>query len=70
MHDAALPTAAREVLDFWFGDEDVARPEWFRKDPAFDAAIRGRFRNDVEAAQGVPTGRQKPARRRRWANRR
>ncbi|MFO0646366.1 MAG: IS1595 family transposase [Polyangiales bacterium] len=27
-------------------------------------------RNDAEAAQGVPTGRQRPAKRRRWANRR
>jgi len=34
---------AAAVLDFWFGDEPVARPEWFRKDPAFDAQIRERF---------------------------
>lgn len=50
MHDAALPTAAREVLDFWFGDEDVARPEWFRKDPAFDEQIRQRFGARVDEA--------------------
>jgi uncharacterized protein (DUF924 family) len=38
----------REVLDFWFGppggpDDGKARAEWFRKDAAFDAAIRTRF---------------------------
>lgn len=36
------------VLDFWFGptdDPDHARPrpQWFRKDAAFDAAIAARF---------------------------
>ena len=34
------------VLDFWFGPLAVrgkARPEWFRKDPAFDAEIARRF---------------------------
>ena len=39
---------AQDVLDFWFlpaGDpgHGKARPEWFRKDPAFDAQIRERF---------------------------
>lgn len=34
---------ARAVLDFWFGDEPAARPQWFRKDPAFDDLIRARF---------------------------
>lgn len=39
---------ARAVLDFWFGAPGApphgsTRPEWFRKDPAFDAAIRERF---------------------------
>jgi len=34
---------ARHVLDFWFGDSDAQRPEWFRKDSAFDALIRERF---------------------------
>jgi uncharacterized protein (DUF924 family) len=35
---------AREVLDFWFGPPPrAARPEWFRKDAAFDATIRERF---------------------------
>ena len=38
----------REVLAFWFGEPGSAdygkpRPEWFRKDPAFDAQIRQRF---------------------------
>ncbi len=53
-----LPAAARAVLDFWFlapgapagGAARPARPEWFRKDPAFDAAIRERFGKDVDAA--------------------
>ncbi|MEM8512463.1 uncharacterized protein (DUF924 family) [Massilia sp. MP_M2] len=39
---------AQEVLDFWFlpasdPDHGKARPEWYRKDPAFDAVIRERF---------------------------
>jgi len=39
---------AQDVLDFWFlapGDPGYgkARPEWFRKDAAFDAQIRDRF---------------------------
>ncbi|AUH50450.1 DUF924 domain-containing protein [Chromobacterium sp. ATCC 53434] len=39
---------AREVLAFWFGGVDAARlgtPReiWFRRDDAFDAAIRQRF---------------------------
>ncbi|MEI7444249.1 MAG: DUF924 family protein [Burkholderiales bacterium] len=36
------------VLDVWFGlpgspERGTARPEWFRKDDAFDAGIRARF---------------------------
>ncbi len=43
-----LPTAAAEVLDFWFlpaddPDHGKAREVWFRKDPAFDQLIRERF---------------------------
>ncbi|MFC5477556.1 DUF924 family protein [Massilia suwonensis] len=39
---------AQDVLDFWFlPPNDPAygqpRPEWFRKDPVFDAQIRARF---------------------------
>ena len=46
---------AIEVLDFWFGRPDEpchlqTRPEWFRKDAAFDAAIRERFGALIEAA--------------------
>jgi uncharacterized protein (DUF924 family) len=46
---------ARAVLDFWFLPPDlpghgVYRPEWFRKDTAFDAAIGERFGAEVEAA--------------------
>jgi uncharacterized protein (DUF924 family) len=40
------PTATvQEVLDFWFGlpATEVALPQWFRKDPAFDAQIAQRF---------------------------
>lgn len=42
-----------EVLDFWFGApgsplHGTARPEWFRKDPAFDAQIRTRFGATLE----------------------
>ena len=39
-----------EVLDFWFGaTPGRERPEWFRKDPAFDEEIRRRF-GDLHAA--------------------
>jgi uncharacterized protein (DUF924 family) len=46
---------AQAVLDFWFGrpgDADHLRPRaaWFRKDEAFDAAIRDRFGALIEAA--------------------
>lgn len=46
------PTA---VLDFWFGApgpaaHGTARTEWFRKDPAFDDAIRRAFGDAVERA--------------------
>ena len=46
---------AQDVLDFWFlpvGDPGYgkARPEWFRKDPAFDAQIRERFGSLVAQA--------------------
>ena len=39
---------ARAVLDFWFGPTDdpahgQTRPQWFRKDAAFDAEITRRF---------------------------
>jgi uncharacterized protein (DUF924 family) len=52
---AAIPDAARSVLDFWFGAPGSAlhgtnRPEWFRKDPAFDAEIRSRFGATIEQA--------------------
>ena len=43
-----MPDEVREVLDFWFGapgspEAGRSRPEWFRKDPAFDDEIRSRF---------------------------
>jgi uncharacterized protein (DUF924 family) len=39
------------VLDFWFGPVPHAiRDVWFRKDAAFDAAIRARFGAAVESA--------------------
>lgn len=39
-----------DVLDFWFGPQDAARAEWFRKDESFDAVIRLRFGAQVERA--------------------
>jgi DNA topoisomerase-3 len=36
-------TLTRAVLDFWFQPAGGYRPEWFRKDEAFDAAIREGF---------------------------
>jgi uncharacterized protein (DUF924 family) len=44
-----MPSEARAVLDFWFGDGGI-RVEWFRKDPAFDASIAQRFGALVERA--------------------
>jgi uncharacterized protein (DUF924 family) len=49
-HAAPTPDAAEDVLRFWFGPEDVDRPEWFRKSAAFDAEIDLRFGLEVEAA--------------------
>ena len=43
------------VLEFWFGAPGAgrAREVWFRKDPAFDEAIRRQFADDVvRAAKG------------------
>jgi uncharacterized protein (DUF924 family) len=45
----AMPTEAKAVLDFWFGDGGI-RVEWFRKDAAFDASIAQRFGALVERA--------------------
>ena len=45
-----LPTPT-DVLAFWFGSPPgPSRPEWFRKDAAFDARIRSRFGELHEAA--------------------
>ena len=46
--DAAAPT--RTILEFWFQPAGTYRPEWFRKDAAFDTSIRERFGDVVEAA--------------------
>ena len=48
-----LPDEAADVLAFWFGSPGspllgTKRPEWFRKDDAFDAQIRERFGTLVE----------------------
>ena len=45
-----MPPAAQDILDFWFGAGDRPRAEWFRKDPAFDAAVRERFGPLIEQA--------------------
>lgn len=47
--------AAQAVLDFWFGPTDdpghgQTRPQWFRKDAAFDAEITARFGPLIEQA--------------------
>jgi uncharacterized protein (DUF924 family) len=39
-----------DILAFWFGPHDERRPEWFRKDEAFDAAIRNHFDAAISAA--------------------
>lgn len=46
--DTAAANNSQAVLDFWFGAPGSAthgrsRPEWFRKDAAFDDEIRRRF---------------------------
>lgn len=46
---------AQDVLDFWFlpigvKGHNTQRPEWFRKDDAFDAQIRAQFGELVEQA--------------------
>jgi uncharacterized protein (DUF924 family) len=55
--------SSSEVLAFWFGEPPGAvRPEWFRKDPAFDEEIRRRFgalhaaavRRELEAWRASP----------------
>ncbi len=48
---ATLP-GADAVLQFWFGSEsgEKTRPEWFRKDPAFDLEISTRFGGLIEQA--------------------
>lgn len=50
-----LPADAVAVLDFWFGapgspEHGRDRPEWFRKDAAFDALIAQRFGTTIDAA--------------------
>jgi uncharacterized protein (DUF924 family) len=43
----------QDILDFWFGPPPHAeRDVWFRKDSAFDAAIRERFGAAIETALG------------------
>ncbi len=48
-------TSPRDVLDFWFGapgssEFGAARPAWFRQSDDFDAEIKTRFGQAVEAA--------------------
>ena len=48
-----IDPGAGEVRDFWFGTGDAfgkARPEWYRKNAAFDEEIRRRFGALLEAA--------------------
>src|SRR5690349_16628315 len=52
---AALPERARTLIDFWFGPPDDPerlhhRQIWFRSTPEFDAAVRGGFAADHDAA--------------------
>lgn len=53
---ATLAPAAREVLDFWFGEPRSARfgkewDQWFGGHEAFDAELRTRFGGTLEAAR-------------------
>ncbi len=47
---SGIPRDAQDILDFWFGPQETARPEWFRKDSAFDAEVARRFGLHVERA--------------------
>jgi uncharacterized protein (DUF924 family) len=48
----AMADGAQAVLQFWFGDASpaVSRPEWFRKNDAFDHEIAQRFGPLIEQA--------------------
>jgi uncharacterized protein (DUF924 family) len=55
MNAMPIDPRAAEVLDFWFGKPGdthplQTRPEWFRKDDAFDALIAQRFGPLIDAA--------------------
>jgi len=51
LRPAGMAATPQQVLDFWFGAPPYRpRAEWFRKDAAFDEAIRTRFGTEVEAA--------------------
>lgn len=55
LNNANPPRAAVEVLDVWFGTAqdpfwNRQRPEWFKKDEAFDRQIRDRFGALIEQA--------------------
>ena len=58
-----LPPGAAAVLDFWFRESTPA--QWFKRDPAFDAANRARFadtlaralRGELSAWRATPRGR-------------
>lgn len=51
LRNAPEGASVSDVLRFWFGEPPhAAREAWFRKDPAFDAAIRERFGATVSAA--------------------
>lgn len=54
---------AEQILDFWFGDPQASEEmqeklaaRWFARDAAFDAQIRMRFGNLVDAAIGGELG--------------
>jgi uncharacterized protein (DUF924 family) len=54
MNPTPIDPRASEVLDFWFGKPGDAhhletRPEWFRKDDAFDALVAQRFGALIDA---------------------
>ena len=42
------PVSTDDVLQFWFGE--LTPDDWWRKDPALDRRVAGRFRPTLEAA--------------------
>lgn len=45
-----MNATAQAVIDFWFGDTDTPRRQWFQKDDGFDREIGQRFGAQIQQA--------------------